>query len=199
MPFDELPGLSANRDGKSSWTIAGTVQTNPPILSPIAHSTSRRHQDDSLPSRLSKLNRFIAAIGVRVVEKAFPQETSKLQAEHHRVVNAPLIGSAQINMSPINTDLKDDLGYAGVCHTDPNDESFSLSVILCVSHLPDLPSTNPWGVLLWRDERVVPFETFLNFYFSRDRPSWRNSGYSGCKGLRRGEVLAHQCYSLSES
>ena len=73
----------------------------------------------------------------------FPRETSRLQALRQTMLNAPLFGSPnnhsfstmQVNISPLNkTDLSS-LGYSGMTHTDKHDDPFSLSLLICISHL----------------------------------------------------------------
>ena len=140
----------ANRDGSSCYTLAGTVQTNPSILSPVAHSTDRRQAEAGFNELITGLNRKIATLGVAIVEKFFPPHTCRLQELRQLVLDAPLFGSpdnhsfstAQVNISPLHAaDLSTSLGYSGGSHIDKHDDPMSLSVLICLSLLP--PLTDP--------------------------------------------------------
>jgi hypothetical protein len=77
------------------------------------------------------------------VHDLFPRETSQLQALRQAMLNAPLFGSPnnysfsgmQVNISPLNKADLSSLGYSGMTHTDRHDEPFSLSLLICMSHL----------------------------------------------------------------
>ena len=106
-------------------------------------------------------------------------------------------------MSPINTDLKDDLGYAGVCRTDPNDEPFSLSVILSISHLPDLLSTQPRWFYYEETREWFPLRPFSIFIFRGIAPhggiptTVDVRDYEGKKYWRIDVILYPNCDFLS--
>jgi hypothetical protein len=172
IAFDAFPSrqLSANRDGRKSFTTAGTVQTNPAILSPVAHSTRENTGDNGLRRLISHLNGRLVTIGEAIVEKLFPPATAKLQRMRQAVRNAPLYGDSrnysfstpQINMSPINGDLKNTLGQAGEVHMDDSDEPFGLSVLICMSNISE--NTHP-GRFYHAETRewfdTYPFSIFI--------------------------------------
>jgi len=122
--------------------LAGTVQTKPPILSPVAHSTKGQASEE-LRKLLSSLNLRMATVGSKCVHDLFPRETSRLQALRQAMLNAPLFGSPnnhsfssmQVNISPLNKADLSSLGYSGMTHTDKHDDPFSLSLLICMSHL----------------------------------------------------------------
>lgn len=111
----------------------------------MAHSTSTNVGDNELPRLISHLNESLTTIGSAIVEKLFPPATANLQRLRQAITNAPLYGDTwncsfftpQINISPINADLKNSLGQAGDIHTDDSDEPFGLSVFICLSKLSD--------------------------------------------------------------
>jgi hypothetical protein len=153
-PFETYSCLKPNRDGHSSYTLAGTVQSNPVILSPVAHSTERSRPDndgeDDLVPLFQSLNRRTATLGARVVEKLFPSMTSRLQWNRRTLLDPPMFGSEknhsfstlQINISPLTKrDLSSSLGYARRSHIDRHDDPFSLTVLICLSYLN--PNTDP--------------------------------------------------------
>ena len=139
--------MKANRDGHSSYTTAGTVQTNPNILSPVAHSAQRSQRDNDNESDfidlLGSLNHRAATLGARVVEKVFPPETSRLQARRHAMLDPPLFGTPanhsfstmQVNISPLSKRNLSSLGYSGRSHTDRHDDPMSLTLLICLSSL----------------------------------------------------------------
>ena len=99
---------------------------------------------------MQSLNRLIAALGIRVIEKLFPPMTSRIQRNRHTLLDPPMFGSEkkhsfstlQINISLLTKrDLSSRLGYAGRSHIDCHDDLFSLSVLICLSYLN--PNTDP--------------------------------------------------------
>ena len=113
----------------------------------MAHSTGRSQlssdEESDLVPLLKSLNHRIATLGVRVAEKLFPRETSRLQTQRQRLLDAPLFGSpekhffstVQINISPLDkTDLSS-LGYGGRSHVDRHDDPMSLTLLICISSL----------------------------------------------------------------
>jgi hypothetical protein len=145
--------LKANRDGSSSFTTAGTVQTNPPILSPVSHCARRNQNsktdENDLPDLIRALNHLVASLGVRVVEALFPPETARLQRDRRIMLDPPLFGSdenysfstMQINISPLNKSDLSSLGSSGDSHVDRHDDPMSLTLIICMSYLKR--STDP--------------------------------------------------------
>lgn len=141
--MDEYTDLMPNRNGHSSYTLGGTVQSNPVILSPVAHSSGRKQPDSGLKELIAGLNCKIASIGNDIVKRFFPQGTSRLQAARQAVLDAPLFGSpdnhsfssAQVNISKLNESLSSSLGYSGQSHIDRHDDPMSLSVLVCLSRL----------------------------------------------------------------
>ena len=145
--------MKANRDGYSSFTTAGTVQTNPPILSPVAHCARRsqnsKTEEDDLPDLIQALNHHAASLGVQVVEVLFPPETARLQRDRRMMLDPPLFGSddnysfstMQINISPLDKSDLSSLGSSGESHVDSHDDPMSLTLIICMSYLK--PSTDP--------------------------------------------------------
>lgn len=127
--FEEYSRLTPNRDGDSSYTTAGTVQTNPNILSPVAHSTKRsqpKEGEEDLVDLIASLNHRAATLGARVVEEFFPPVTSLLQQSRHIMLDPPSFGSEenysfstmQINISPLTKRNLSSLGYSGIPHID---------------------------------------------------------------------------------
>ena len=139
--------MKPNRDGYSSFTTAGTVQTNPPILSPVAHCARRSQntkiEEEDLPDLIQALNHHVASVGVQVVEVLFPPETAYLQRERRTMLDPPLFGSddnysfstMQINISPLDKNDLSSLGSSGDSHVDIHDDPMSLSLIICMSYL----------------------------------------------------------------
>ena len=146
-PFEAYSRLRPNRHGVSAFTLAGTVQSNPSALSPVAHSTERSQPDnedeDDLVSLIQSLNHRAATLGVRVVQELFPPVTSRLQRNRHILLDPPMVGaennysfsSLQINISPLSQRNLSSLGYSGNTHTDIHDDPMSLTVLICVSNL----------------------------------------------------------------
>jgi len=149
-PFEKYSRLKPNRDGHSSYTLGGTVQTNPPILSPVAHSAERsQYKDDDLIESIKSYNRRAAMLGAHVVAMLFPPVTSGLQKNRHTMLDPPNFGAEenysfsglQINISPLTeTDLSS-LGYSGTIHIDRHDDPMSITLLICMSYLE--PSTDP--------------------------------------------------------
>ena len=145
--------MKPNGDGYSSFTTAGTIQTNPPILSPVGHCARRSQntkiEEDDLPDLIQALNHHVASLGVQVVEVLFPPETAHLQRDRRTVLDPPLFGSddnysfstMQINISPLDKNDLSHLGSSVNCHADIHDDPMSLSLIICKSYLK--ASTDP--------------------------------------------------------
>jgi hypothetical protein len=168
--------LRPNRDGDTAFTLAGTVQTNPSALSPVAHSTERSQPDnedeDDLVSLIQSLNHRTANLGVRVVQELFPPVTSRLQRNRQILLDPPMVGaennfsfsSLQLNITSLTQSNLSSLGYSGNTHTDMHDDPMSLTVLICVSNLMSgtYPGTfylgetrewcemNPFSLLLFR-------------------------------------------------
>src|SRR5579871_3457109 len=129
--------------------MAGTVQTNPPILSPVAHSTVSRQKDRDLRQRIATINRLTAEVGNEVCKLAFPCETLALQKERAKVVNPPLFGSSenvsfstfQVNLSRIGDTLEGSLGKGANIHSDMSDEPCGLSLLICLSNVASTVSS----------------------------------------------------------
>jgi hypothetical protein len=137
--------LKPNRDSHSSDTMAGTFQTKPNILSPVAHSAGRSqltgNQKFDLVGLVKSLKLRRAAFGVGVVDKLFSPEAYRLQAHQQQLLDSPLFGSEencsfstlQVNISPLErTDLSS-LGYGGRSHVDGHDDPMSLTLLICIS------------------------------------------------------------------
>jgi hypothetical protein len=148
----EYSRLKANRQGTSSFTTAGTLQTNPFILSPTAHLSQRidpKEGEEDLVDLVASLNQRAATLGVYVVEQLFPPVTSLLQRDRHNMLDPPTFGSEenysfstmQINISPVTEGDLSSLGYSGQSHIDQHDEPMSITLLMCISHLS--PETDP--------------------------------------------------------
>ena len=113
----------------------------------MAHSAKRsqsnRNDEDDLVDLIKSLNRRVATLGARVVEKLFPPMTARLQQNRHALLDPPTFGaqenysfsSMQINISPLTEHNLSSLGYSGDSHIDRHDDPLSLSLLMCVSHL----------------------------------------------------------------
>lgn len=169
--------MSPNRDGLSSYTLAGTVQTKPNILSPVAHSSTRRQREDGFHELLSSLNEKLAKLGAEVVQQFFPQQTSRLQALRQMMVDAPLFGTpdnhsfstAQLNISTVNNaHLATSIGSAGDSHIDRHDDLLSLSLLLCLSLLD--VGTHPGEFYLGETQEWYPLRPFSLLIFHGTGP-----------------------------
>jgi hypothetical protein len=150
--FEKYSRLKANRDGTSSFTTAGTVQSNPAILSPVAHISRRsepKEGEEDLVDLVANLNQRAATLGVQVVEQLFPPATSLLQQNRHNMLDPPSFGSEenysfstmQINISPLTKCNLSSLGYSGLPHIDRHDDPMSITLLMCISNLS--PETDP--------------------------------------------------------
>lgn len=172
--------MTANRDGTSAYTLAGTVQSNPSILSPVAHSTRRRQSkkdnEDDLVDLIQSLNHRTARLGARVVEALFPPVTSRLQRDRHTLLDPPMFGSEenysfstiQINISPLTQHGLSSLGRSGESHIDIHDDLMSLTLLICVSNFE--PDTCPGYLYFGETRECCKLEPFFLVVFHGTEP-----------------------------
>jgi hypothetical protein len=190
-PFETYSRLKPNRDGQSGFTLAGTVQTNPSILSPVAHSTRRgqsnKTDEDDLVDLIQNLNHRVATLGARVVETLFPPVTSRLQRNRHTLLDPPMFGAKencsfstmQINISPLTQHDLSTLGYSGDSHIDMHDDPMSLTLLICVSNLA--PGTYPGNFYLGETNEWCKLEPFSLLVFRGTGP------HGGTQAIASGE------------
>ena len=195
-PFETYSGLKPNRDGDSSYTLAGTVQSNPIILSPVAHSTQRSRWDnedeDDLVALIQSLNRQVATLGALIVENLFPPATSCLQRNRRALLDPPLFGAEenysfstmQINITPLTHRNLSSLGYSGTSHIDRHDDPMSLTVLICVSHLK--PGTYPGNFYMGETREWCELKPFSVLIFRGTGP------HGGTQAIAPGEPDEHE-------
>lgn len=172
-PLDTYKTLSSVRESESSFTLGGTVQYNPPILAPVAHSTDRS-SPTSIVKAIAQINRRVAEVGSSVARKAFPPKTLALQTERQSLVNAPLFGSPnnqsfsslQVNISQFtdSSSLTESLGAGGQLHADKRDEPFSLTLLICLSDVDAEVSSGEFYLGETREYVILRPFTLLLFH-----------------------------------
>ena len=139
--------MKANRDGHSIYTLAVTVQTNPNILPPVAHSTGRKPTNsDDLVALISSINRRMGVLGSTVAKKIFPPHTHRLQTltadagcSFIRTIAPFPLPKSIYHHSVQRTIRLSSLGYSGRSHIDRHDDPMSLTLLICISNLVDTP------------------------------------------------------------
>src|ERR1700737_2951508 len=142
--LEEYSQLNPNSDGTVPYTMGGGMQTNPSILSPVAHSTGWvSESENNLPGLISILNTLMAKVGIQVAQIGIPQRTLNIQVLRQAMLNAPLFGSPenhhfstwQANLARLYKELSESSGSHGLIHADKGDESFGLAIAVCLSIL----------------------------------------------------------------